>query len=337
VALVIDTHSHILPGAWVTPDPIDGRPTRYRVEVRPRGGGPVLHRAHGDSAGFDLDQLIDPERRLDDMADRGIDRQVLSVPPPFGFVYGLEPVAALAICRAFNNALAALRAHPSRAFLALATVPIQDPAAAVRELDRAAGELGLDGLAIGSHAGPMDLDDPGLRPLFDRIESLQLPLFIHSTNALAGDRLGRYHLGNVIGNPTEDAIAAASLIFGGVLDEHPGLRVYLAHGGGSYPLLHGRWSRGWAVRPEARARLARPPSEYRSRLIVDSLTHDLAALRYVVETVGVGQVVLGSDYPYDMAEPDPVARIQALTELGPGDRDRILGGTAAGLFRRAVS
>lgn len=332
MTLVIDAHTHVLPADWVTPDPTGNQPGRYRVEVRGPGRVGVIKLGHGDAAGFDLAKLIDLERRLDDMAIQGIDRQVLSVPPPFGFVYALEPSLAVLVCREFNDALARLRAHPSGAFLALATLPLQDPEAAVRELDRATSELGLDGVSIGSHAGPMELDDPALDPLYGRLEALGVPLFIHSTRALAPDRLNRYHLGNVIGNPTEDSIAAARLIFGGVLDDHPGLHVYLAHGGGSYPLLHGRWSRGWSVRPEARQRLRKPPSAYRSRIVVDSLTHDVDALRYVVRTVGVGQVVLGSDYPYDMADPDPVSRVRALTELGPEDQGRILGATAGRLF-----
>ena len=328
---VIDTHTHYLPPAWVSPEPAPGAPGRYAVRIS-SGDGMVLLASHGDSAGFELDQLIDLPRRLRDMAGQGVDRQVLSVPPPFGFVYELEPGVALAVCRAFNDAFAEARAHPSGAFLALATVPLQDPTAAVGELDRAIRERGLDGVSIGTHAGSTELDDPGLRPFFARIQDLAVPLFIHSTNAIGRDRLDRYHLRNVIGNPTEDAIAAAGLIFGGVLEDNPSLEVYLAHGGGSFPYLHGRWSRGWQVRPEARIRLPRPPGDYLTRLRFDSLTHDGPALRYLVATAGAGRVVLGSDYPYDMADPDPAGRVRTLTDLSADDRDRILGGNASRLF-----
>jgi len=328
---VIDTHTHFLPPAWVMPEPAPGAPGRYAVRV-PAGDGTVLRTSHGDSAGFELDQLTDLGRRLRDIAIQGVDRQVLSVPPPFGFVYELDRAVALEICRAFNDAFTEARAHPSGAFLALATVPLQDSAAAIAELDRGIIELGLDGVAIGTHVGSTELDDPGLRPFFARIQELDVPLFIHSTNAIGRDRLDRYHLRNVIGNPTEDAIAAAGLIFGGVLEDNPSLKVYLAHGGGSCPLLHGRWSRGWQVRPEARLRLPRPPSEYLARLRFDSLTHDGPALRYLIATAGVDRVLLGSDYPYDMADPDPAGRVHALTDVSAADRDLVLGDNAAALF-----
>ena len=126
-------------------------------------------------------------------------------------------------------------------------------------------------------------------------------------------------------------LAAASLIFGGVLDLYPGLRIYLAHGGGSCAFLAGRWDRGWQVRPEAREHLPAAPSSYLRRLAFDSLTHGDAQLRFLVEQVGAGQVMLGTDYPYDMGEPDPVARIVA-QGLGDADRDRVLGGNAAAMF-----
>ena len=140
-----------------------------------------------------------------------------------------------------------------------------------------------------------------------------------------------YHLGNLIGNPTEDAIASASLIFGGVLDAYPGLRIYIAHGGGSCAFLAGRWDRGWRVRPESREHLRAAPSTYLRRLAFDSLTHGDAQLDFLLRQAGASQVMLGTDYPYDMGEPDPVARIEA-QGLGDADRDRVLGGNAAAMF-----
>jgi len=145
--------------------------------------------------------------------------------------------------------------------------------------------------------------------------------------------MGRYHLSNLIGNPTEDALAAASLIFGGVLHEFPTLKVYLAHAGGSCPFLRGRWEHGWHVRPEAKVQIQQPPSAYFARLRFDSLTHAGPALEFLVESVGAERVMLGTDYPYDMSDPDPVRAIAALSHVSEAERRLILGDNAAELFR----
>lgn len=309
-------------------DPSSGR---YTVRIRRTAGkGPFA--ASGVAAGFDVEQLFDTGRRLADMQRQGVDRQVLSVPPPFGFFYEEDPDLAIELCRSLNDGFArTIGDHPDR-FLGLATVPLQDPSAAIRELTRAIRELGLHGVEIGTHIGARNLDDPELAPFFTAVRDLDVPLFIHSTRPLGGDRLAGYHLLNLIGNPTEDALAAASLIFGGVLEATPGLKVYLAHGGGSCPLIHGRWTRGWDVRPEARSHISRTPTEYLRALRFDSLTHDANALRYVISVVGSDRVLLGSDYPYDMADPDPVQSIRRLSELPETELNLMLGGNAEQLF-----
>jgi aminocarboxymuconate-semialdehyde decarboxylase len=190
----------------------------------------------------------------------------------------------------------------------------------------------LSGAQIATRVGARNLDDPVLRPFFAAAQESKAPVFVHSTRGLGADRLSEYHLGNLIGNPTEDAIAAASLIFGGVVDAFPRLRLYIAHGGGSCPYLAGRWDRGWLVRPEARVHLADPPSGYLRRLSFDSLTHGDAQLRYLLQQSDAQHVLLGTDYPYDMAEPDPVGRITALGLPGE-QRSQVLGGNATAMFR----
>ena len=269
------------------------------------------------------------------MAAQGVDMQVLSVPPPFGFYYTQEPSRSLAICRVVNDAFAETIATDREHFVGLATVPLQAPEEAARELERAVRGLGLRGAAIGTNVAGQDLDRPGLGPFYAAAQELDTPLFIHSTNsrALGGDRFRRYHLGNLIANPTEDALAAASLIFGGVLAEFPRLRVYIAHGGGSCPVLRGRWEHGWRVRPEAQARIQRPPSEYFGKLLFDSLTHSGPALNFLVESVGPERVMLGTDYPYDMSDSDPVRSVAALPHLSDAQRTLIYSGNAASLFR----
>ena len=160
-----------------------------------------------------------------------------------------------------------------------------------------------------------------------------MPVFIHPNNVLGTDRLNTYHLGNLIGNPTEDALAVASIIFGGVLKEFPRLKFYVAHGGGSCPFLRGRWEHGWRVRDDAKTRIDRPPSEYFRLFYFDSLTHSGPALNYLVDAVGPERVMLCSDYPYDMSDTDPVRAIAALPGISDAQRELIYGGNAMRLFK----
>jgi aminocarboxymuconate-semialdehyde decarboxylase len=326
----VDVHTHFLPPECIE----DATNSTYVVRIRESQTRDVLLRREMDAPGYEPAQLYDLERRRQDIARMRVDLQVLSVPPPIGFFYDQEPELAARLCRVVNDGFARAAATDPAQFVALATVPLQDPAEAVRELDRVSG-LGLRGVEIGTNIAGRDLDDAEFRPFFQTAQALGVPIFIHSTNAVAlgnGKRMRRYHLSNLIGNPTEDALAAASLVFGGVLEELPGLKVYLAHGGGSCPFLRGRWERGWHVRPEAKTCIQRPPSDYFGLLRFDSLTHAEAALGYLVASAGADRVMLGTDYPYDMGEPDPVSRIGMLRDVSDADRRLVLGGNAAALF-----
>jgi aminocarboxymuconate-semialdehyde decarboxylase len=329
----VDVHTHFLHESSVAF--IDRATSLYTVRIKePRSDEVLLHRELV-AAGFHPEQLFRPERRRHDMQRQGIDVQVISAPPPVAFFYNIEPRRAARLCQIVNDGFARIVAEDADHFVGLATVPLQDADAAVRELDRAVRELGLRGVEIGTNIAGVDLDARELWPFYARLEELQVPVFIHSTNAGAlggGMRMERYHLSNLIGNPTEDALAAASLIFGGVLAEFPNLKVYLAHGGGSCPFLRGRWEHGWHVRPEGKLHIQRPPSEYFARLRFDSLTHGGPALNYLVETVGAERVMLGTDYPYDMGDPDPVKSVAALAHLSDRERRMILGENAAQLF-----
>jgi aminocarboxymuconate-semialdehyde decarboxylase len=328
----VDVHTHFLHESNVAF--IDRATSVYAVRIKEPGSDEVLLHRDLVAAGFDPEQLFKPQRRRQDMQRQGIDVQVISAPPPIAFFYDIAPQRAVRLCQIVNDGFARLISEDADHFIGLATVPLQSPDEAIRELDRAVRELGLRGVEIGTNIAGVDLDAREFGPFYASVEELQVPLFIHSTNAGAfgGTRLDRYHLSNLIGNPTEDALAVASLIFGGVLAEFPGLKIYVAHGGGSCPFLRGRWDHGWRVRPEAKLHIQRLPSEYLARLHFDSLTHGGPALNFLVETVGAERVMLGSDYPYDMADPNPVAAIAALPHLSDRERRLILGDNAAMLF-----
>ena len=194
-------------------------------------------------------------------------------------------------------------------------------------------DLGLRGAEICSKVNGADLDDKSLAPLYAKAEELDVPLFVHPSGVPElSQRLRPYYLINLIDNPMDTTIAAASLIFGGVLNEFPRLKVYLAHGGGACPYIAGRWEHGWGVRDEGKAKIDRPPSEYFRLLYFDSLVHDAAALEFLVRKVGPERVMLGTDYPFEMGNYASVQAVEAIVGLTDDERELILGGNASRLF-----
>jgi aminocarboxymuconate-semialdehyde decarboxylase len=273
------------------------------------------------------DRSWSPARRLEDMDRLGIDRQALS-PPPVMFCYWADARATEAFARMQNDNVAAIAGrHPER-FVGMATVPLQDVALAVKELRYCRERLGLRAVEIGSCPGGRDFDDPALWPFFEACAGLDMAVFVHPATPLVGqERLGKYYFPLIVGNPLETALAASKLIYGGVLERLPGLRVCFAHGGGAFPFTLARLDHGWHVRPEGPAAIPRPPREYARLLYFDSLTLSAVNLRFIVEQFGADHVVIGSDYPFDMGSPDPVGAVGE-AGLPAGLREQIEGATA---------
>lgn len=320
--LRIDVHAHMIPAAFVHGEevryPLDGSDDVHTMPLRPLNN-------------FDGDSLYSVERRLRDMDAQGIDVHVISLQPMFTDALPVE--RAVPICRSINNAFAeVVAANPGR-FVAIAHLPMRSPADAARELERAVKELGLRGAEICSQINGVNLDDPSFAPLWEAAQSLEVPIFIHPASVPGlQERLGKYYLTNLIGNPMDTTIAAASLVFGGVLRDYTGLRFYLAHGGGACPYVRYRWDHGWKVRAEGKAVIDRPPSEYFGRLYFDSLTHAGPALGFLASTVGPERIMLGTDYPFDMGNYNSVAAIQGVEGITDAERDLMLGGNAMRLF-----
>lgn len=327
----IDVHCHFIPKRFIERDASMPAST-YGVRIVGADGRPLQALPPRDVPGSDAEQVYSLARRRRDMDALGVDVHVLSV-SPWLFAYHLPPEVGEAVCRLMNDAFAGdLAGHADR-FVALAHLPMQAPEAAAAELERCVRDLGFRGAEICSHVAGRNLDDPALAPVYRTAEALGVPIFVHPQHVLGMDRLGGYHLGNLIGNPTDTAVAAASLIFGGVLQAFPRLQVYLAHGGGTCPLLRGRWEHGWRMRPEAKLHIQRPPSEFFSRFMFDSLTHSVPALQFLLDAAGPDKVMLGSDYPADMADPDPVKTIASLPYLTEPQKQRLWGDNAAELFK----
>jgi aminocarboxymuconate-semialdehyde decarboxylase len=275
-------------------------------------------------------EIWDVDLRLRDMDANEIDVQVLS-PTVFTFFYEQDSALAQACASLQNEEIAALvRRHPDR-FLGLGSVPLQAPQAAADELRRGMLQLDLRGAMIGSNVNGRNLDDPALEPFWASATELGAFIFIHPHAGAAGERLSAYYLKNLVGLPFETTIAAACLVFGGVLERHPRLKICLAHGGGFVPYQAGRFQHGWEVRDEAKAHIHNPPGESFGHLYYDTILHSKSALEFLINSAGPDRVLLGSDYPFDMGNLDCVARVKALS-IGADARDLILGGYARSLF-----
>ena len=321
----IDCHTHIL-----------GEEAMRRLAKESAKVAPVMDKRGDPACKLIIDGVVaqdpfpremwDTEKRLRDMDANAVDLQVLA-PTVFTFFYQHEPALGLACAALQNEAIAAeVARHPGR-FLGIGGVPLQAPELAAQELDRAMTRLGLRGAMIGTHVRGRNLDDPALAPFWAAAEKLGAFIFIHPHGGAGAERLGSYYLKNLVGLPFETTIAGASLVFGGVLERHPDLKICLSHGGGFLPYQAGRFRHGFEVRPEAKVNLAGSPEASIARLYYDTILHAKPTLEFLIAAAGADHVLLGSDYPFDMGNLDCVARVEALA-IPPADRDLILGGYA---------
>jgi aminocarboxymuconate-semialdehyde decarboxylase len=275
----------------------------------------------------------DPLARIEEAELHGIDIQVLSTVPVM-FAYWAQPQHTLELARLLNDHVAAVcRDHPTR-FSGLGTVPMQAPDLAVAELERCVRELGLPGVQIGTHVNGLNLGEPSLFPVFEAASDLGAAVFVHPWDMLGGERMARYWLSWLVGMPAETAVAICSLLFAGVLERLPRLRIGFAHGGGAFPGQIGRIQHGYDVRPDLcavdtqlspQAHLAKDGRP--ARFYVDSLVHDADALRRLIQLFGAERVALGTDYPFPLGEADPGKLIRSLG-LDADTESQLLGGTA---------
>ncbi len=326
-ARTIDIHAHFFPEAYLQLLEREGPAFGVTLD-RADPKGPAI-RVGAVLGGHLRPHFYDLDRRRREMDRQGVEVHALSL--TFPMVYWADGDLGLHLARTVNDAMAeAHRAFPTR-FVGLATLPLQDPKRAVAELERAARLPGIRGVYLGTNVDDRELSDPAFLPVWERIQALRLPVFLHPLNVVGARRLAPYYLGNLLGNPFDTAVAAAHLVFGGVLDRFPRLTVCLPHAGGALPYLVGRLDRGRRVRREL-AHVRRPPSAYLRRFTYDTLSHSPAALRYLIDLVGADRVMLGSDYCFDMGYERPVQVVTSLRGLGRTGRAAVLGGNAARLL-----
>jgi aminocarboxymuconate-semialdehyde decarboxylase len=324
----IDVHAHFYPERFLAAVEACGAPFRAGID-RSDPRGPVLVVRGARTPPLEP-RFFDLPARLRSMDRQGVEVQALSLTIPM--VYWADGEAGHRLARAFNDAASeAHTTHPDR-FVGCATLPMQDPPRAAQELERASGLPGIRAVYLGTNMNGRELSDPAFFPIFERCEALRLPVLLHPIAVIGAERLTSFHLHNLLGNPFDTAVAAAHLVFGGVLDRLPRLQVCLPHAGGALPYLAGRLQHGQRVRPEAQKAARRPVGAYLRRFTYDTISHDPRALRYLIDTVGADRVMLGSDFCFDMGYPRPVEVIRRLRGLSRADQARILSGNAGRLL-----
>jgi aminocarboxymuconate-semialdehyde decarboxylase len=241
----------------------------------------------------------------------------------------------LALAREINERIATIAASDPKRFVGLGSVPLQDAQLATRELERCVRKLGLRGVEIGTNVNGIDLADPrlGLDTFYAKAQELDVVLFLHPMGFTQGERMTEHYFNNIIGNPLESTLAVSHLIFGGVLDRYPRLKFCVAHGGGYLAHYHARMDHGWKARPDARTLVKKKPSTYLKKFYFDSVTFDAGLLGTLIERYGAKQVLMGSDYPFDMGDDDPVGLVESVANLSDADRALVLGGNAARLLK----
>ena len=326
VTLTVDCHGHMsVPEADTLVRPYLPASELDAVKYASRASREVNRRQNLDR----LPRMEGIGQRLRDMDRMGIDVQVMSPVPP-QFNYQADPGLCAEASRLINESLAEAASRSNR-LIAVGTVPLQDCSRAITELENCMARLAMPGIEIGANAGPDELSTSRLEPFWARAEELGAVILLHPTS-FASDRLSQHYLSNIIGNPLETTVAAAHLIFDGVVDRYPDLRIILAHGGAYTAAYAARMDHAWGARPDCRGRISRPPGEFLSRFWFDTIVFATDQLRFLFEKFGPDRLLIGTDYAFDMGEYDPVELVLQTPDIDADAAARICGLNASGLF-----
>jgi len=325
----VDLHNHVIPQTIV--DAIAATPERFTARID--RSGPITKIIHDQGYAYPLfPEFVDVAAKIESMDRRKIDIAVLSTAPTMYF-YWADAATAADAARLINDGIAAMVAQRPDRLRGMGTLPMQDPAAAVRELERCVDLYDFRAIEIGTSVEGVQLSDERYRPLLRRAEELGVFIFAHPY--FVGDKCGLepYYMTNLVGNPLETTTMVAHLAFSGRLDEMKDLKILLAHGGGFMPYQIGRLTHGHAVRPEPKAKSPTSPLVHAKRFYYDTITHYPPALRYLIDMVGADHIAIGTDAPSDMGLEHPVDVVDAIPGITAAERHQLCCGTAFKLLR----
>ncbi|MBT3352631.1 MAG: amidohydrolase family protein [Nitrospinaceae bacterium] len=337
--MIIDPHAHISPESFID----DVRKKRFGKSVTIRKGKPweflvtrtkILgkERVHVNPL---PKETYDVSLRLKGMKKQNVDMQILSVVPPMTY-YALDKGLNKELSASLNESLLKIVDENPDKFRCMAQIPLQDPKAAAKELERAV-KKGHLGCQIGSNVAGTNLDDKKLDPVWRMAQKLDVPIFIHPTDVMGvNDRLKDYYLRNFIGNPLDTTIAAACLIFGGVFDRFPKVKFLLSHVGGFTPWIRGRWQHGYGERQEPKVNKAKAPENYFKKFYYDTIIHNADSFEFAVKSLGVNRILYGTDYPFDMGNLSRAEKIPGLSRFSKKDQQKMLVGNVKKLYKLKV-
>jgi aminocarboxymuconate-semialdehyde decarboxylase len=326
-AISVDLHCHIHTDAA----DVIARQSATNASPTARYGNPRTE-AQQKKLHQDLHKkLTDIDQRIADMDKMDIDVQAIST-SPLQYYYAVEPELGCQVARTINQRLAEVAAtHPDR-FAPLGTLPMQSPVHAVSELVYCMKNLGFRGIEIGTNVAGAEIADPKYEKMWAKAEELGAVVFLHPIGFTSPQRLTQHFLTNVIGNPLDTTVALAHIVFGGVLERYPKLKIVTAHGGGFLGHYPARMDHAYKVRPECHDHITRPPSYYMRKIYYDTMVFGEPQLDHLVNLYGADHVVIGTDYPYDMGYYKPVDFVEKARKLTRKQKDQIISGTAAKLL-----
>jgi aminocarboxymuconate-semialdehyde decarboxylase len=323
----IDLHNHVIPPTIVSA--LEKNPKRFGMSIDEKDGKRYFN-SHGRPAELQK-TFYDADAKIAWMDANRIDVAAISVGPPIYF-YWLSPDIGLEAAKLANDGIAQMVAkHPSR-LRGMAHLPMQDPDAAIAELERVVKEYKFKAVETGTSIEGVELANPRFRKVLKTIEQLGCFIFTHPYQCLAEGGMNEYYLRNFVGFPLDTTLMVAHLMYSGALDELKKLKILLPHGGGYVPYQIGRFIHGFNVRPEAKVKTKTSPKELLRRFYFDARTHDAQAARHLINMVGADRVVIGSDNPFDMAPADLMGGIDAIPDLTASEREYVCSLTALSLL-----